>query len=478
MDEQQLESSLLIVEDGINNITEERESQYCSDETAAVTSVVVFSTCVAVLGSFSYGFAAAFTSPAEAGIMRDLGLSIAEYSVFGSMMSIGAMIGAVFCGKITHHIGRKGTMWLVEFFCISGWLAAVFAKGALLLDFGRLSVGVGVALQCYVAPVYIGEVTPKSIRGACTFANQFIATFGMSLMYFIGNIIRWRILAAIGIIPCVLQVLGLFFIPESPRWLATIGQEKNFEATLQQLRGANVDTSQEANEIRNSVETSRQLSKFQFLDLFDKKYAPSLVLAVGVTILVQFGGAYGIGSYASSIFEAAGCSSSLGSTALAIVQLVFASLGVVLTDKCGRRQLWMVSAAGTCLGNILVGLAFLLQELHKSKEISPLLVLIGILVFSSSFSIGMSGIQWLILSELLPMNVKGTAGSLITFLNWSMSWIVTYTFNFIFEWSETGTFLIFAGFCGSTFLFVAKLLPETKGRTLEEIQAIMTSNLK
>ncbi|KAI5659006.1 hypothetical protein M9H77_27799 [Catharanthus roseus] len=195
-----------------------------SDESSAppsVTSIVIFSTFVAVLGSFNNGYAAAFTSSAEDGIIKELGLSLPQYSIFGSISSIGSMIGALFSGKLADFIGRKATMWLIDIFCILGWLSIFFAKAAWMLDLGKLLLGIGIGLQCFVAPVYIGEIAPKSIRGACTFANEFMATVAMSMMYFVGNLIPWRILAAIGVAPCILQVLGLFFIPESPRWLVS-----------------------------------------------------------------------------------------------------------------------------------------------------------------------------------------------------------------------------------------------------------------
>ncbi|KAI5659004.1 hypothetical protein M9H77_27797 [Catharanthus roseus] len=255
---------------------------------------------------------------------------------------------------------------------------------------------------------------------------------------------------------------------------AFVGQEKRFESALQQLRGVNLDISHEANQIRDSMEASKHHSKLNFLELFDGKYTPAMMLAVGSTILVQFGGAYAIGSYASSIFEGGGCSAKVGSTALSINQLIFAIAGVVLTDKWGRRPLWLISAAGTCFGNILIALAFLLKEFHESKEISAALVLLGMLIFSATFTTGMSGSQWIILSEILPVNVKALAGSLITLLNWFLSWITTFTFNFAFRWSATGTFSIFASVCATTFVFVAKILPETKGRTLEEIEASLS----
>ncbi|KAG8391227.1 hypothetical protein BUALT_Bualt01G0165900 [Buddleja alternifolia] len=413
----------------------------------SATAVLVFSTLVAVSGSYVFGSAVGYSSPAQSGILDDLGLSLAEYSLFGSISTIGAMIGAVFSGKIADLFGRKGAMGFAELFNVFGWVAIAFAKNAWWLDVGRISTGFGIGLLSYVVPVYIAEITPKNLRGAFTAANQLMICCGVSVMYLVGNFITWRLLALLGIIPCTIQLVGLFFIPESPRWLAKIGKWDGSEASLVRLRGKNADISEEAAEIS---------------------------VGVGLMVLQQFGGVNAIAYYASAIFSSAGFSSRVGTTAMVIVQVPMTLLGTLLTDKSGRRPLLLVSVAGTCLGCFLIGLSFLLQD-HKIWDSSPSLALVGVLIFSASFSLGMGGIPWVIMSEIFPINVKGLAGSLVTVVNWVGSWIITYSFNFLVQWSSAGTFFIFASVCGFTAVFITRLVPETKGRTLEEIQASMIS---
>ncbi|CAK9158353.1 unnamed protein product [Ilex paraguariensis] len=445
------------------------------DENGSI-GMVLFSTCVAVCGSLEFGSCVGYSAPTQSAIREDLNLTLSEYSMFGSIITIGAMIGAITSGRIADFIGRKGAMRMSAGFCIAGWLAIYFSRGALSLDIGRFFTGYGIGVFSYVVPIFVAEIAPKNLRGGLTTLNQLMIVCGSSVAFLMGSVVTWRTLALTGLLPCIFLLVGLFFIPESPRWLAKVGQQEEFEVALQRLRGKNADVSHEATEIQDYIETLQSLPKARMLDLFDGKYIRAMIIGVGLMVGQQFGGINGISFYASETFVAAGLSSgNIGTVAYAILQVPITLLGAMLMDRSGRRPLLVLSGAGTFLGCFLAGASFFLKGQNLLLEWAPLLAVSGVLLYIASFSLGMGAVPWVIMSEIFPIHVKGAAGSLVVLVNWLGAWAVSFTFNFLMSWSSTGTFLIYSGFCALTVLFVAKMVPETKGKTLEEIQACINS---
>ncbi|XP_057722965.1 sugar transporter ERD6-like 16 [Arachis stenosperma] len=434
--------------------------------------MVLLSTFVAVCGSFSFGTCVGYTAPTQAAIREDLNLSLAQFSMFGSLVTIGAMLGAVTSGRITDFIGRKGAMRMSTAFCITGWLALFFSKDPYSLDFGRFFTGYGIGVISYVVPIYIAEIAPKNLRGGLATTNQLMIVIGASVSFLIGSVITWRQLALAGLVPCICLLTGLWFIPESPRWLAKVGLEKEFQGALRRLRGKNVDTSQEAEEILDYIETLQSLPKTKLLDLFQSKHVRSVVIGVGLMVCQQSVGINGIGFYTAETFVAAGLSAGkVGTIAYACMQVPFTVLGAILMDKSGRKPLIMVSAFGTFLGCFITGIAFFLKDQSLLLEWVPVLAVAGVMIYVAAFSIGLGPVPWVIMSEIFPIHVKGTAGSLVVLVNWLGAWVVSYTFNFLMSWSSPGTLFLYGGCSLLTVVFVAKFVPETKGKTLEEIQS-------
>ncbi|KAI3990205.1 hypothetical protein MKX01_029183, partial [Papaver californicum] len=287
--------------------------------------MVFLSTFVAVCGSFEFGSCVGFSAPAQSGITSDLGLSLSE--------------------------------------------------GAVSLDIGRLCTGYGMGVLSYVVPIFIAEIAPKHLRGGLATLNQLMIVTGVSFTFIIGTLVSWRTLALIGVLPCCVLLFGLLVIPESPRWLAKAGQQKEFELSLRKLRGKDADISQETSDIQDFLQTLEHLPKAQILDLFQRRYLLSLIVGVGLMVFQQFGGINGICFYVSHIFESAGFPSALGTVIYACIQVPITGLGALLMDKAGRRPLLFVSASGLLVGCLLLATSFYMQAHEMFLEAIPTLAL-------------------------------------------------------------------------------------------------------
>ncbi|GLJ20346.1 hypothetical protein SUGI_0369480 [Cryptomeria japonica] len=460
-------NSRIIIEKGGNS------SQVPGVTSKGSSTSAVPCTLIVALGPLQFGFANGYTSPTESGIMSDLNLTIAEFSLFGSLSNAGAMIGAMVSGLLADYLGRKGALVVASIPNILGWIAISLAKDSSVLYIGRSLTGLGVGIMSFTVPVYIADIAPKHLRGGLGTVNMLSVTIGIFVVYLLGMFISWRHLAIAGAVPCSLLVLGLFLIPEAPRWLAKIGKDLDFEASLKILRGLDSDVSIEAAEIRSAMELNRKESKIKLSELCQRRYAFPLTIGIGLLVLQQLTGISGIMFYNASIFKSAGISDAdVASLGLAGVQILMTGFIAWLMDKAGRRLLLMISSAGMAASFFLIGVAFYLKNhVLGASYLSSILALIGLLACIISYSIGMGAIPWIIMSEIFPINVKGVAGSVATLANLSLSWAVTMTINLLLEWSKTGTFMLYALFSGLTLTFVVLFVPETKGRTLEEIEA-------
>ncbi|CAD6332826.1 unnamed protein product [Miscanthus lutarioriparius] len=385
------------------------------------------------------------------------------------------MVGAIASGQMAEYMGRKGSLMIAAIPNVIGWLAISFAKDSSFLYMGRLLEGFGVGIISYVVPVYIAEISPQNMRGALGSVNQLSVTLGIMFAYLLGLFVPWRLLAVIGTLPCIVLIPGLFFIPESPRWLAKMNMMDDCETSLQVLRGFDADITAEVNDIKRAVTSANKRTTIRFQELNQKKYRTPLIIGIGLLVLQQLSGINGILFYASSIFKAAGLKDSdLDTFALGAIQVLATVVTTMFLDRAGRRILLIISSAGMTLSLLVVAIVFYIKDnvSHDSDlyNILSMVSLVGVVAYVIAFSFGMGAIPWIIMSEILPVSIKSLAGSFATLANWLTSFGITMTANLLISWSAGGTFATYMIVSALTLMFVIVWVPETKGRTLEEIQ--------
>ena len=452
------------------------------------TAYVIFMAAVAAIGGILFGYDTAVISGTTDIVRNQFSLSASGEGWYVGCALIGSIIGVLCAGSLSDYIGRKITMLIsAAFFSISAIGCAVCGSFDALVAF-RIIGGVGIGIVSIVSPIYISEVSPAKIRGTLVSLYQLAVTAGFLLAYLANwaidagidpaaaadaglwsrmfNAEAWRGMLGSETLPALLFFFIIFFIPESPKWLIIKGKPSEATAVLSRILGSE-------DEINAEVEATRSSSgedKGRWSDLLKPGILVAVLAGCAIAILGQFMGVNAVLYYGPKIFSEAGFDNPMFSTVLVgLVNFATTILAVFIIDKVGRKQLiyWGVSGMIICL--IAIGTYF-----ATGGALGNGFMLAFFLAYVFCCAISISAIVFVLLSEMYPNSIRGRAMSLAGFMLWVGTYIVGQLRPVLLEWSQAGTFFIFAVMCVPYMLIMWKVIPETTGETLEEIEEYWT----
>jgi sugar porter (SP) family MFS transporter len=422
---------------------------------------------VSSLGGLLFGFDTAVISGAEQGLKGFFELDAISHGFTNSIALIGTIIGAIFAFIPAQYWGRKKSLLIIGVFFGISALGCAFTSSWELFLFYRFLGGLGVGASSVIAPMYISEISPSSHRGRLVGLFQFSIVFGI-LLAFISNyflkiqisVDAWRWMLGVEAVPALFFFILTFFIPKSPRWLIIKGNGEDGLKTLRELGDL------KANETFDRIKGSLNKDKVKE-SLFQKKYFKPILLVFLMATFNQFSGINAIMYYAPRIFEMSGIaedSAFLQAASVGFVNMVFTILAMTLIDKIGRKKLMLWGSIGMIIS--LVFSTFFLNQ----PEIGKGLLIIPILVFIASFAFSQGAVIWVFISEIFPNKVRASGQSFGTFIHWFWAAALTWLFPIVASLPNGGSYAFgfFALAMVFQLIFVLKLFPETKGKSLEE----------
>ena len=429
--------------------------------------LLIFSTAAA-LGGLLFGFDTGVISGAIHFIKIEFNLNAYQEGFAVSNLMIACVVGALLAGPIADWTGRKKVLILCAvLFTVSAILSAL-PRSFTELVIARFIGGMGVGMASVVSPMYIAEISPAKIRGRLVALNQLAIVVGILLSYLSNwllvdtGINNWRYMLVAEILPAITFLVGLFFIPESPRWLTKEGLEKEALDVLNVVAGA-ANADHELQEVKKSLAEKRTSLK----ELLHPSLRRVLIVGILFSLFAHITGIDTIIYYGPIIFLESGFktdSALLASVMIGITNLIFTFVGMAMVDKAGRKFLLLVGLAGMGISMMLVGFCM------QSDIISAKWTLLWIMTYIASFAMSIGVVIWVYLSEIYPTRVRGQALSVATMVLWLGNVILTQLFPVMMERFGGGTFYIFSFICLLAFIFTWTMVKETKGVSLEEIE--------
>jgi sugar porter (SP) family MFS transporter len=426
---------------------------------------------VAALGGLLFGYDTGVISGAILFIAQHFALNtqLQEFTV--SVVLLGCICGAAAAGAAADRFGRRATLFIAGILFFGGALLSAFASAEHVLLAGRFVVGVGIGFSSVVAPLYISETAPAQVRGALVSLYQFAITIGIFAAYLIDFAFAkaggWRWMLGLGIAPAAILIAGMFFMPESPRFLFKVGAS---ERAREELHRIHADPSVEDAET-DSILESLQAKRTGLAIFASRAFRRALLIGIGLAVFQQITGINAIIYYGPRIFQMAGFTSAahsiLAEVIVGTVNCLMTLVAIFYVDHLGRKPLLYAGLAGMFVALSVLGFAFLPARLPAALGT---IALGSMMLYVGCFAFSLGPIVWLLIAELYPLSTRGLGMSIATLANWVGNFAVSQFFLTMIEsLGRSATFLLYALLCIATALFVRAMVPETKRELLEKI---------
>lgn len=430
---------------------------------------------VAAFGGFLFGYDTAVVSGAIGFLKAHFRLSADLTGWAASSVLIGCMLGAMVGGPMGDRFGRKASLILCAGLFFVSSLASAVPATLSQFAWARFLGGLAIGAASILSPIYIAEIAPERLRGRLVSLYQLAIVIGILAVFFVNLQIQrngdanwntqtgWRWMFASLTLPSALFGLLMGLVPESPRWWMKVGKPEKARAILERIGGP-ACAAREVEEIQNAL---RQ-EEGRWSELFSGGYGRALMVGALLAIFSQFSGINAIMYYGPEVFKTAGLGQDAAfvqTVTVGAINLLFTFVAIGFVDRWGRRALLLIGTAVQTLAHAVVGWCFATGR-------NDMLLLGGILVFVAAFAMAMGPVSWIVNAEIFPTKLRGRAMAISIFLLWLACYLVSQTFPMLVEAiGPAKTFWVYGGCSFLSFLFVVAMIPETKGKTLEEIQA-------
>ena len=431
-------------------------------------------TAVAALGGLLFGYDTAVISGAIGFLKIKFQLSAAMTGWAASSAIFGCIFGAMAAGWLSDRFGRRQVLLgTAVLFAVSA-IGAAMPENLTQFTIFRFIGGLGIGAASMVSPLYITELAPAKIRGRLVSYYQLAIVIGILVIFFVNSLIQnagdeswnieygWRYMMASGVLPALLFLVALFFVPESPRWLTKEGRDDDALKVLIGINGT-----EQANIILEEVKATLHEEQGTLRELFTGRFQKAVWVGIFLAVFSQIQGINAIMYYAPEIFKAVGAGTEAAfqqTVIIGLINLLFTFVAIYWVDRRGRKSLLLLGGAGMAISLLMVGFSFYFGWTGYG-------LLLFILLYIGSFAASYGPVTWVVISEIFPIKMRGVAMSVATFALWVAVYLVTQMFPIMLEKvGPAGTFWIFGAMALLSFGFVWARVPETKGRTLEEIE--------